>query len=179
MLERCVIVHHRAGQYRKQLPGTPDADVHQFLRFGFLAIGNQHGHQRGADLGMPRFVSLDAGNQVRERPVAGFCGIRRQTQELHVGEAGFEGEGEHQRDTHRAAGGHHVVEHVARGDDCPFVGAIRLVGPVELTILGAMLVGEEQLNLAMTNLVHHAECRHIAHAWRFAEACHPRLGRRG
>ena len=76
-------------------------------------------------------------DQAGEGEVAGLRRVGGETEELHVGEAGFEGEGQHHRDLGGAARHEQIVERVARRDRRPFVGVIGLVRPVELPVLRA------------------------------------------
>ncbi len=120
-------------------------------------------------------VGLDRRDEAGEGEVARLRRVRCETQELHVGEAGLEGEGQHHRDLGRASRHEEIVKGVARRDRRPFVGVIGLVRPVELAVLGRVFVREVELDLGVAVLVHHAEGGHVAHAGRPAEATHARL----
>ena len=179
MLERRVVVHDRTGQHREQLPGPPQGDVDPFLGLLLLPVRDQHLERRTADLGMAGFVGLDAGNQVGEGMVAGLRRICGEAEKLHVGEAGLETEGEHDRDADRVARHHDVVEEMARGDHRPFIGVVGLEGPIHLPVLGHVLMGEVELHLAMADFIHAAQRGHVAHPRRLGETHHPGLGAGG
>ena len=91
---------------------------------------------------------------------------------------GLEHEVELDREVDGVGGEEHVVEQVACGENHPLVGVERLVGPVEVAVVGQQVVADQQRDLGVADLVQRAQGRHRPPGAVAPEAGHPQLGDR-
>ena len=104
--------------------------------------------------------------------VTGLSSVSGQTEKLHIGEACFKCEGQHDRDRHGIAGHHHVVEERPRSDCGPFIRMHGFVCPIPFSAPLDIGIRKVELDLPMSVLIHHSESRHIPVARCFSESRH-------
>ena len=175
VLQRRVVVHRQPGEQREDVPAPPEHVVDQLLRDVLLAVLDQDLDRRLTLLRVPGLIGLDRGDQRAEVEIPDVHRVRGHAQELQVGEAGLEGEGELDRRGHRIVGGEHVVEQVPGRDRAPLVGVQGLVRPVHPGLFVQQGIGEVGLDLAVPGLVQAAERGHVAPRGGPAEPAHPGL----
>lgn len=69
------------------------------------------------------------------------------------GEPGLEHEVELDREVDGIGGEEHVIEQVAGGENHPLAGVERLVGPVEVAVVGQQVVADQQRDLGVADLI--------------------------
>src|SRR6201992_4109995 len=77
-----------------------------------------------------------------------------------------------------SAGRDMVIEQVAGGENYPLVGVERLVGPVEVTVVGQQVVADQQRDLSVADLIQRPQGAHRPPGAVASEAGHAQLGDR-
>ena len=91
---------------------------------------------------------------------------------------GLEHEVELDRQVDGIGGEEHVIEQVPGGENHPLVGVERLVGPVEVAVVGQQVVADQQRDLGMADLIERPQHRHRPPGAVAPEPGHPQLSDR-
>ena len=103
----------------------------------------------------------------------------RHGHELQVGEARLEHEVQLDRRVDGVGGEEHVIEQVPGREHHPLVGVKRLVGPVEVAVVGQQVVADQQRDLGVPDLIQRPQGGHRPPGAVAPEPGHPLLAHGG